>query len=271
MHIRGEPVMIETNWSSDDILVSRQGHVGVVIFNRPEKRNAFTARMWADLPELVRRLDEDDSIRLVIFRGGGDTAFSAGADISEFEEVFGSVSNAMTYNQNVGRAQRVVEQMSKPTLALVYGSCVGGGCGLALACDLRFAADDARFGITPSRLGTALSLPDTRRLVALVGPGHAKDILFSARLISAHDALAIGLVNQVLPADKLEVAVADYAEMVIRNSPTSIRIMKAMINSLTGVCPVPDTELDRQFQQSFHSDDFKEGVAAFLEKRPPRF
>jgi len=249
----------------------RDGAVAHVVLNRPAKRNAMNAAMWDALAPLMAGLDADASVRLVVLRGAGTAAFSAGADIAEFAATFADAGSTARYNAAVRHAQLAVERSTKPTLAVIHGNCVGGGCGLALACDLRFASDDARFGIPASKLGVAYSVPDTRRLVALVGPSRAKDMLFSGRLLDAAQAAGFGLVDRVVASARLEQAAADYARLLLANSPQAIGIAKAVINSLSGVDPQAEELLDGRFAASFASADFREGYCAFIEKRPPKF
>jgi enoyl-CoA hydratase/carnithine racemase len=257
--------------ADEPLVCVRDGAVAHVVLNQPGKRNAMGAVMWAAIAPLMAALDADASVRLVVFRGAGAETFSAGADISEFAQTFADAESAARYNAEVRRAQLGVERLSKPTLAVIHGACVGGGCGLALACDLRFASAQARFGIPASKLGVAYSLPDTRRLVALVGPSHAKDILFSGRLLDAAQAAAIGLVNRVVASDELEEAAADYSRLLLANSPQAIGTAKAVINSLSGVHAQAEELLEGRFTASFASADFREGYSAFMDKRSPKF
>jgi enoyl-CoA hydratase/carnithine racemase len=247
------------------------GSVAHVVLNQPDKRNAMNAAMWAGLAPLMARLEADATVRLVVFRGAGAEAFSAGADISEFAATFATPESTARYNADVRRAQLAVERLAKPTLAVIHGACVGGGCGLALACDLRFASHESRFAIPASKLGVAYSVPDTRRLVALVGAGRAKDILFSGRLLDAAEAAAIGLATRVVPGIELEQAAADYARGLHSNSPQAMATAKAIVNSLSGVHVQADQVLEERFTASFSSEDFREGYTAFLEKRRPTF
>jgi enoyl-CoA hydratase/carnithine racemase len=214
-----------------------------------------------------------DAIRAVILcaspAAGG--IFSAGADISEFEKVYADERSTREYNQSVRRAQQALRDLPRPVIALIAGACVGGGCGLALAADLRFASREARFAITPARLGLAYSPEDTAQLVEKVGPARAKDILFSARMLTAAEALSFGLVDRVLEPEALEPAVLDYAGGLARLSPVSIRAAKAIINRLGSADPETCRELHALFEASFSSADFAEGRKAFLEKRPPEF
>ena len=255
----------------EPLAVMRDGAIAHVVINRPQKRNALTAQIWRELPDCMERLGKDDTVKLAVLRGAGQKAFSGGADIDEFPEVFGNPQSIRTYNAAVRAAQLAVERFGKPVVAVVFGACVGGGCGLALACDMRLAAEDARFGITPSKLGSAYSVPDTRRLVALVGPSRAKDMLFSGRLLTATEAAAWGLVDRVAPAGELEELASAYAKSLLANAHSSLVVAKATINAVAGLAPRPEAELDALFEASFSSRDFHEGFAAFREKRRPRF
>ena len=263
-----DPAVLDAN---DPLVCVRDGGVAHVVLNRPAKRNPVSTRMWTAIALMMRMLDADPSVRLVVLRGAGPLAFSAGADISEFAETYSDPQRAAQYNLLVRDAQLAVQNLSKPTLAVVQGLCVGGGCGLALACDLRFAAQAARFGITPSKLGAAYSITDTRRLVTLVGTSRAKDILFSGRLLGAGEASAFGLVDRVIADADLETETAQYARMLLANSSESITTAKAFVNALSGLQPVPDDQLQQRFDASFESADFREGYQAFIEKRRPRF
>jgi enoyl-CoA hydratase/carnithine racemase len=249
----------------------RDGAVAHVVLNQPDKRNAMNAAMWAGLAPLVARLEADSGVKLVVLRGAGVEAFSAGADISEFAATFATSETTARYNAEVRQAQLAVERLAKPTLAVIHGACVGGGCGLALACDLRFASVESRFAIPASKLGVAYSVPDTRRLVALVGAGRAKDILFSGRLLDAAEAAAIGLATRVVPGVELERVAADYARGLLANSPQAIATAKAIVNSVSGVHVQADRILEERFTASFSSEDFREGYTAFLQKRRPKF
>ena len=255
----------------DPLACVADGPIVHVVINRPAKRNAITLQIWHDMAATMERLAADPTVKLLVLRGAGTQAFSPGADIQEFPEVFRDAETTRAYNAAVRAAQIALERLNKPTLAVIYGPCVGGGCGIALSCDLRFAAEDARLGITPSKLGLAYSPPDVRRLVALVGPSRAKDIIYSGRLLSAPEAKNAGLVDFLAPAVELEEIAARYALDLLANSQHSIRTSKAIINSVAGIHVRPDDELDRIFQDTFQGHDFREGYAAFIAKRRPRF
>ena len=257
--------------SEEPLACVQDGAIAHVIINRPAKRNAITLQIWHDLAAVMARLDAEVSVKLVVLRGAGTKGFSGGADIQEFPTVFRDADSTRAFNAAVRVGQLALEQLSKPTIAVIYGACVGGGCGIALACDLRFAADDARLGITPSKLGLAYSPTDMRRLVALVGPSRAKDIVFSGRLLPAVEAHAAGLVDFLAPSADLEGMASHYAMGLLANSQQSIRTMKTIINSVSGVHVRPEDELQQTFESTYDGHDFREGYAAFIAKRPPRF
>jgi enoyl-CoA hydratase/carnithine racemase len=207
---------------------------------------------------------------VLILTGEGET-FSAGADISEFADSYASPEEAVRTNATVRAGQAAVATLSKPVIARIRGACVGGGCGLALSADLRFAASDARLGITPARLGLAYSFADTKQLVDVVGPARAKDILFSARLIGAEEALTMGLVDRCLPPGALEAETRAYAESLAGLSQVSIRTAKAMIEAVRAGADTETDALRAAFEASFAGADFAEGYRAFLDKRRPEF
>jgi enoyl-CoA hydratase/carnithine racemase len=254
---------------ADGLLQVTPGRVAVVEIANPDRRNAITQAMWAALPAIAAALDDDPAVRAVILRARG-AAFSAGADIGEFDRVYADADSAAAYNALVRAAQAAWRDLPRPVIAEVAGACVGGGCGLALACDLRFAAQGARFGITPARLGLGYSWEDTGQLVEKVGPARAKDILFSGRLMPAAEALAIGMVERVFPDDSLRAETEAYAAAVADLSPASHRVTKATVNRLTAPGRAPE-DVAALFRASFAGADFAEGRAAFRTRRKPVF
>ncbi|MEU8953082.1 enoyl-CoA hydratase-related protein [Streptomyces sp. NPDC048518] len=231
--------------------------VATVVIDHPAKRNAMTADMWRQVPPLFGALAADPAVRAVVLTGAGDT-FCAGADISTLRE------SAGTAQELAVRAEEALAACPKPTLAMVRGYCVGGGAQLAGACDLRFADEGALFGVTPAKLGIVYPASSTRRLVSLVGPATAKYLLFSGELIDAERALRTGLVDEVLPSGGLEKRVAEFTRVLASRS----RLTQAAAKEFaTG-----RTDRDAYWtEQARGSDDTAEGVAAFLERRPPRF
>lgn len=243
---------------------------GEIVLDQPAKRNAISAHMWTSLAEAVRAAENDDGARVVVVRGEG-AHFAAGADISEFAHVYETAQSARAYTEIMLGALAALEACGKPTIAAIRGACVGGGCSIALACDMRFASQSARFGITPGRLGLVYSIADTRRLVAAIGAAKAKDLLFTGRLADADEALAMGLCDRVETEAALAGAVAGFAQSLAPVSPQSLRATKAMIRML-GEGARDDNDAAMQLLvDAFSSADFKEGYSAFLEKRQPRF
>lgn len=247
------------------------GPVATIMLNAPKRHNAISAAMWSGLREAVRMIGSNEEVRAVLVCGAGGQAFSAGAHIGEFAEVYADADRARIYNEVVRAAQAELRHLARPTIAVIQGLCVGGGCGLALACDLRFAADSARFAITPARLGLAYSFADTAQLVEKVGPARAKDILFSGRQLSAQEALSFGLIDHIAQPNQLDGEAATYARQLAELSQTSIRAAKAMINRMFDLTAGGDAEMDAMVASTFSGEDFQEGYRAFMEKRKPAF
>jgi len=250
--------------------VTREGNIAELIIDQPRKRNAISYDMWSAIPAIVADVEADDSIKLLIVRGNG-SHFSAGADISEFEARRTLPADAHTYNAAVEHAAATLSQLRKPSIAMIEGYCIGVGCELALACDLRFAADDARMGITPAKLGIVYSFPSTRQLVNLVGPSFAKYMLFSGAHLDADEALRVGLVDQVFPAAELAKRTTEFAETTCSRSQVSVQGAKTIINKIAGGLVVADEEAASLPIKAVESEDYREGVRAFLEKRTPHF
>jgi len=257
---------------SDEILVERRDHIATVTFNRPHVRNAFNLAMWTALPGIIEDLARDPAVRGIVFRGAGDEAFASGADISEFKEQRKDRATAEAYNKRTEAAYHAIEGCPKPTVAMIYGFCMGGAVAIAMACDLRFTADTGKFAIPAARLGIVYGLHSVKRLVSLVGPAAAKDILFSARTLDAAEALRIGFVNRVLPAAELAGHTDEYLGKVAENAPLSVQAAKLVVESIVedgGVAK--QAEIARRQIAAFESEDYREGTAAFMEKRRPKF
>ena len=257
---------------SEHILVEQHGGIAAVVFNRPQVRNAISLAMWGEIAEIAHRLGEDDAVRAIFFRGAGQEAFAAGADISEFKDNRKDRASAMAYNKVVEEAEVAIRNCPKPTVAMIFGFCMGGGMAIALACDLRFAAEGSRFGIPAARLGIIYDFDAVRQLVDLVGPAYAKDILYSARALHADEAFRIGLVQRLAPASELENMTLEYLTTVAANAPMSIQGAKAQMAAIFEGSNATHRELMQAARlATFDSEDYKEGTRAFLEKRPPRF
>ena len=256
---------------SDHLLVEHAGAVATVVLNKPQSHNAISIDMYRDLPGLVAELDADPAVKVVVLRGAGQKAFASGADISEFEQERSDATKARNYNQHVAAAEQAIESLSKPTIAMIHGYCIGGGAGLAMACDIRFADDRAKFAITPAKLGLVYSLESTKRLVDLAGPSRAKWILMSGQQIQAERALQLGLYDELYPQAELEAAAYEFAELITTRAQFSVRAAKTMVGKVVaGQVRDDEATLDLR-NSSFDTEDFAEGVRSFLEKRPPRF
>jgi enoyl-CoA hydratase/carnithine racemase len=240
--------------------------VATITLNRPDKRNALNEAMWLGLAEAVKRADALPEAKIIVIRGAGGH-FAAGADISEFETVYASRARGAQYRSAVEAGARAITDAAKPAIAMIEGSCIGGGMAIALACDLRLASATAKCGITPAKLGIVYSFGDTKRLVDAVGPSKAKDILFTGRIMDAAEAHLIGLVDEVHAPDALEKVVAGKCALLARNSQWSIRGAKEMVRLiLAGAKEGRETSDDAPGQA-----DFREGRTAFMEKRTPKF
>ncbi|GAB7386444.1 enoyl-CoA hydratase-related protein [Bacillaceae bacterium] len=255
----------------DHLYLQKNGAIATLYFNRPEKRNALTYEMWQTIPRLLEEVEGDRAIKVLILRGVDATAFAAGADISEFKTLRYSAEGANIYNQATLIAEEKLAHLSKPTIAMVQGYCVGGGCELAVACDFRFSDTTGKFGITPAKLGLIYNLPGTKNLVDLVGPAKAKDILYSGRIMDAEEAFRIGLVDRLFPPEKIVEETYAYANLLAGNAQMSIRGTKRMIREILNGVTEETEELAQLVLSSFDSEDYKEGVRAFLEKRKPNF
>jgi enoyl-CoA hydratase len=255
------------------LLLQKDGPIGWIIFNQPEKRNAVSQEMWQQMPEYVRDLSADDAIRVVVLRGAGDRAFVAGADISQFKDRRRNMADEEEYRRISGRGQESLGTLTKPLLAMIHGFCVGGGVGIAVACDIRIASDDASFGIPAARLGLGYHYHGMEKLMKLIGPAYTKEIFFTARTdFSAAEALRMGLVNQVVPKAELEAFTRSYAERMARNAPLTLRSAKATVDQLLRPTGERDLALlDKLMADCFNSQDYQEGVKAFSEKRRPQF
>jgi len=259
--------------TTEKLLLEKDGPIGWITFNQPEKRNAVSQEMWQRMPEYVRDLSADDAIRVVILRGAGDAAFVAGADISQFKDRRRNAADEEEYRRISGAGQEALTKLRKPLLAMIHGFCIGGGVSIAITCDLRIASDDARFGIPAARLGLGYHYHGMEKLMSLVGPAYTKELFFTARTdFSAQDALRMGLVNQVVPKAELERFTRDYALTMSRNAPLTLRSAKASVEQLLRPAAERDLAmLDRLITECFNSQDYQEGVRAFGEKRRPQF
>jgi enoyl-CoA hydratase len=253
------------------VLFDVEGPVARLTFNRPEAHNAMTSDMYDALVEACERVDADAAIRVFVLRGAGGKAFTAGTDIAEFT-AFSSPSHALAYERRIDDILDRVERLRAATIAQVQGIATGGGCLLALACDLRVCTPAARFGVPIARtLGNCLSAANYARLVDLMGPARVKDLLMTARLMDAAEAAALGLVTRMAEAADLEAAVREVATTLAAHAPSTIRATKEMVRRIQAGRRPAATEADDLITTCYSSEDFREAVASFLAKRPPLF
>ena len=252
--------------------VVKEPPLGWIVFDHPERRNALSVSMWEAIPGAVAALASDPAIRVAILRGAGETAFVSGADISQFEQARSGTADAGAYEDLTARAFRALAELELPLLAMIHGFCIGGGLAVALTADLRIAAEDALLGIPAARLGLGYGAEGIATLVSLVGPSRAKELLFTARRFGASDALRMGLLNQVVPKDQLEARLREIALEIAANAPLTLRSVKRVVRTLAQDPARRDLAgAEASIRACFESEDYREGVRAFLEKRPPRF
>lgn len=257
--------------TSSQLYIERSGEIARLYINRPEKRNALSLAMWGEIPRLMNEIAADKRIKVLILQGIDETAFAAGADIDEISEHADTEQRAWLFMDAVHAAETAIGVCEKPVIAMIRGDCVGGGVELALACDLRFAATGARFGIPPAKLGLVYSLASTKRLVELVGPGLARDYLFSGRIFDLAEARATGLVDREYPAADIVAETRSYAETLCRRSQCSIRAAKSIIRAAISGVAEEDENIRRLRAGAFLGPDLQEGVRAFRERRPAAF
>ena len=258
---------------SDDILLDRQDGIATVTFNRPDQRNAINFDGWVTLQRLAAEFDSDASVRVVVFAGAGEKAFSAGADIKDFEEHRNNATNARRYAEAFNGALAAISDLTKPTISRIHGFCVGGGCEFSTATDIRIAADNSRFGIPIARLSLLAGYEEMSHLVDLVGAGAASYLLLSARLIDAEEALRIGLVTQVVPLAELASYTDQLAGEMAELAPLTQKYTKKLLKTYLrnpGLKDLTAEEADMPYA-TFDSRDFEEGRNAFVERRTPQF
>lgn len=254
------------------ILVRRTGAVGHVLISNTGKFNAMTTQMWDDLPSRISELDADPEIRAIVLSGDGDKAFVSGADISQFDSERTDPIAQQRYNKSVDAAYLAPSHAGKPVIAQIRGICMGGGLGLALGCDIRICADDARFRMPAGRLGLGYDEAGVQRFVALIGAQNTYDIFFSARTFDAQDALRMGFVSRVVPAAQLDAAVQELTASIAENAPLTLKAVKLSVRAFLQNPEKPrSSEAQAAIEACNRSSDYVEGVRAFAEKRKPLF
>jgi enoyl-CoA hydratase/carnithine racemase len=259
-------------YAGGKMLTEKRDGVGTITFNQPEKRNAMSIEMWEGLGAILEAFEADPEVRVVVLTGAGDKAFVSGADISQFEKNRSTAEAQREYDRLTGAGRARLARFRKPTIARIRGFCLGGGLAIAMQADLRIASEDSQFGIPAARLGIAYGFDGLRKLVQLVGPAHARFILYTAKRIDAREAERIGLINRAVPLAALDETVADFARTIAENAPLSIAASKLTIDDVLKDPAERDPDaIALAAAACFDSADYKEGRTAFLEKRRPRF
>ncbi len=257
---------------TDKMLSRKDGGVGIVTFNNPERLNAVSLDMWEATKRILDGFAADGDIRVVVLTGAGDKAFVSGADISKFGSERANLEAARAYNAKSDAAYSSVAEFPKPTIAMIRGYCIGGGLGLATCCDLRICSDNSRFAVPAAKLGVGYGYAGLKRLVDVVGPSFAKEIFYTARQFDAREALAMGLVNRVLPAAELEAYVKTVTDMICVNAPLTIKAVKFTVGEIMKDESKRNVARTVELvEQCFASRDYTEGRNAFMEKRKPVF
>lgn len=258
--------------STDKILGKKNGAIGTLVFNNPEKRNAFSLEMSVAAADVMDDFLADPAIRVIVLTGAGDKSFVSGGDISKFDKVRATKEDVANYTKVGERFRTTLRESAKPTIAMIRGYCLGGGLAIALNCDIRICTEDAQFGIPAARLGIGYAADRLGQLVELVGPAAAKDLMFTGRRCKADEALRLGIVNYVVPAAELEAFVDSYAGTIASNAPLSILASKRVIDEYVKDPGKRDNALtERVVADCFASQDYIEGRRAFMEKRKPVF
>ncbi len=255
---------------SERIIARKEGAAGWLVFNNPERRNAVSIDMWEAIPSVLSKFESDPEVRVVVLAGAGDKAFVSGADISQFEKQRSSAEAVQHYEEIAEAAQARLQNFDKPVLAMIRGYCLGGGLNIANICDLRIAAEDARFGIPAAKMGLGYRASSMKNLVEVVGAAFAREIMITGRQFSAAEALHMGLVHKVVPVAELEKATREYCDMIAANAPLTMRAAKRIIREVSK--KDYDVALCKSWvKECFESEDYAEGRRAFMEKRKPVF
>jgi enoyl-CoA hydratase len=258
--------------TSDKIIAKREGRVGHLIFNNPERHNAVSLEMWEAAGRVLKDFAEDKQIGVVVLSGAGGKAFVSGADISKFEDERSTLEAIARYNEATETIYASVHEFPKPTVAMIRGYCIGGGLGLAVSCDIRIASDHARFSLPAAKLGLGYGFSGLKRFVDVVGPSFAKEIFFTARQFDVVEARAMQLVNRVVPDAEIEGYVKEYTDTIAANAPLTVNSVKVIVGEVMKDESRRDlarcTEL---VKKCFASQDYVEGRKAFMEKRKPQF
>ncbi len=257
---------------SGSILTAIENAVATITFHNPERHNSVSLQMWQDAASALERLRDDPSVRVVVLTGSGHKSFASGADISEFDAVRSDAKAAMVYDASLERFWAALSGHPKPTIAKIHGYCIGGGLNIAACCDLRICGETSKFAIPAAKLGLGYGASTLRRLMALVGPQFALEILLTARQFASAEALQMGLVNRVVPDAEVETYVQEMVQSIAHNAPLTVYAAKRIIQELMKDPPSQDlAAAEALVKQCFDSADYREGRLAFREKRKPVF
>lgn len=257
---------------STKVLAEFEEGIGWITFNNPARHNAMSLKMWRALAEILQHYNQDPSVLVVILRGAGGKAFVSGADISEFNEKRSNQQQRDEYERVFDQALIALAEFEKPLIAMIQGYCIGGGLAIAISADIRFATDDSTFGVPAAKLGLGYSYAGIKTLTSVVGPSHAKDIMFSARFLDTEEALRMGLINFVMSREHLAEKVQDYANNLVANAPLTIKASKAAVSEVIRDPGQANVEhVEKLVNDCFLSEDYKEGREAFMAKRKPVF
>ncbi len=258
--------------SSDKVIARKDGRVGWIVFNNPERHNAVSLEMWQAVGEIMDDFAADEAVRVIVLTGAGGKAFVSGADISKFKEERASEPAVATYNKVTAQTFERLANLPKPTIAMIRGYCIGGGLALAVCCDMRICTEGSKFGIPAAKLGLGYGFDGVKRLVDLVGPAYAQEIFFTARQFTAGEAQAMGLVNRVVADGELESFVTGYATTIADNAPLTVTSIKRIVCEVLKDPQARDLAACARLVKACHaSHDYVEGRTAFMEKRKPVF
>lgn len=257
---------------TDKMISRKEDGIGFMIFNNPERHNAVSLEMWQGALEIMADFNADRSIRVMVLGGAGEKAFVSGADISKFADERQKADALAVYQETTEKVYETLQSMAMPTIAMINGYCIGGGTAIAACCDIRVAAENAKFGVPAAKLGLGYGLARAKPLVDLIGPSYAKEMFFTARQFDATEAKEMGLVNRVVPVDRLKDAVMEMARTIAANAPLTVRTAKLVVGELLKEPDKRDVDrCEAAVKECFASSDYREGQAAFMEKRKPNF
>jgi len=258
--------------ASERLIAKKQDGVGWMIFNNPERLNAISLEMWEAALEAMADFSSDPAVRVMVVTGAGGKAFASGADISKFKDERQEAAALAHYQETTQKAYSALQAMPIPTIAMVRGYCIGGGTAAAVCCDIRICTENAKFGVPAAKLGLGYGLNRAQPLVDLIGPAYAKEMFFTGRQFDAREAEKMGLVNHVVADDALEAAVEELAKTIVANAPLTVRCAKLVVGeALKDVAERDVAAVEHAVAACFASKDYKEGQAAFMAKRKPRF